>query len=223
MLFLVDSCIHARQWTDICNTRCSILSRFSHFHVLQFPPLQVGAANSCLAFSTPVTWCRIFMSRNFMSRIFSVPVNNATYRVGARLQRRLICEVCWKRLQKVAWPVTPTARWLRITYILRGVSDTLTTDNTHTWAVSSAMTSSGAPVHQRATLPRHRTPVIVRYTIFIDVISNYQSWYLSSSPTAASRPSNPLNPFLRAPQIRLCWPLCAFINHIYLLTYLLTY
>jgi len=43
-----------------CNTRCSILSRFLHFHVSQFPPLQVGAVNSCLAFSTPSTWCRIF-------------------------------------------------------------------------------------------------------------------------------------------------------------------
>jgi len=31
VLFLVYSCIPARQWTDICNTRCSILSRFSHF------------------------------------------------------------------------------------------------------------------------------------------------------------------------------------------------
>ena len=73
VLFLVDSCIPARQWTDICNMRCSILSRFSHFHVSHFPPLQVGAAKSCLAFSTAATWCRIFMSRNFMSRIFSVP------------------------------------------------------------------------------------------------------------------------------------------------------
>jgi len=154
------------------------------FHTIAF------LAFSCLAFSTPATWCRIFMSRNF-----SVPVNNAAYRVGARLQRRLICEVCWKRLQKVAWPVTPAARWLRITYILRGASDTLTTDNTHTWAVSSAMTSSGAPVHQRATLPRHRTPVIVRYTILIDVISNYQSWYLSSSPTAARGLPIHLTPF----------------------------
>jgi len=45
-----------------------------HFHVSQFPHLQVGAANSCLAFSTPATWCRIFMSRKFMSRIFSVPI-----------------------------------------------------------------------------------------------------------------------------------------------------
>jgi len=36
--------------------------------------LQVGAANSCLAFSTPATWCRIFMSRKFMSRIFSVTI-----------------------------------------------------------------------------------------------------------------------------------------------------
>jgi len=70
---LVYSCIPARQWTDIRNTRCSILSRFSHFHVSQFPPLQVGAANSCLAFSTPATRCRIFMSRKFMTRIFSVP------------------------------------------------------------------------------------------------------------------------------------------------------
>jgi len=73
VLFLVDSCIPARQWTDICNARCSILSRFSHFHVSHFPPLQAGAANSCLAFSTPATWWRIFISSNFMSRIFSVP------------------------------------------------------------------------------------------------------------------------------------------------------
>ena len=51
VLFLVYSCIPGGQWTDICNTRCSILSRFSHFHVSQFPPLQVGAASSCLALS----------------------------------------------------------------------------------------------------------------------------------------------------------------------------
>ena len=44
-----------------------------------------------------------------------------------------------------------------------------------------------------------------------------------SRPTTASRPSNPLNPSPLAPQIRLCWPLCAFINYIYLLTYLLTW
>ena len=42
-----------------------------------------------------------------------------------------------------------------------------------------------------------------------------------SRPTTASRPSNPLNPSPLAPQIRLCWPLCAFVNYIYLLTYLL--
>ena len=41
-----------------------------------------------------------------------------------------------------------------------------------------------------------------------------------SRPTSASRPSTPLNPSPPAPQIRLCWPLCAFINYIYLLTYL---
>jgi len=54
VLFLVDSsysCIPARQWTDICNTRCSILSRFSLFHVSHFPPLQHGAAFSCPAIS----------------------------------------------------------------------------------------------------------------------------------------------------------------------------
>ena len=50
VLFLVDSCIPARQWTDICNTRCSILSHFSHFHVSHFPPLQHGAAFSCPQF-----------------------------------------------------------------------------------------------------------------------------------------------------------------------------
>jgi len=37
------------------------------FHTIAF------LAFSCLAFSTPATWCRIFMSRNFMSRICSVP------------------------------------------------------------------------------------------------------------------------------------------------------
>jgi len=46
VLFLVDSCIPARQWTDICNTRCSILSRFSHFHVSNFQrPLSVQQAS----------------------------------------------------------------------------------------------------------------------------------------------------------------------------------
>ena len=49
--FFVDSCIPVRQWADICNTRCSILSRFSHFHVSHFPPQQHGAAFSCPAIS----------------------------------------------------------------------------------------------------------------------------------------------------------------------------
>ena len=40
---------------------------------------------------------------------------------------------------------------------------------------------------------------------------------VTSRPTTASRPSNPLNPSPLAPQIRLCWPLCASINYIYLL------
>ena len=44
-----------------------------------------------------------------------------------------------------------------------------------------------------------------------------------SRPFTASRPSTPLNPSPLAPQIRLCWPLCAFINYIYLLTYLHSY
>jgi len=43
---------------------------------------------------------------------------------------------------------------------------------------------------------------------------------VTSRPTTASSPSTPLNPSPFAPQIRLCWPLCAFI--LYLLTYLLT-
>ena len=42
---------------------------------------------------------------------------------------------------------------------------------------------------------------------------------VTSRPTTASRPSTPLNPSPLAPQIRLCWPLCAFINYIYLLTF----
>ena len=49
---------------------CSAMDRnMQHavFHTIAF------LAFSCLAFSTPATWCRIFMSRNFMSRIFSVP------------------------------------------------------------------------------------------------------------------------------------------------------
>jgi len=47
------------------------------------------------------------------------------------------------------------------------------------------------------------------------------TFVVTSRPTTASRPSTPLNPSHLAPQIRLCWPLCAFINYIYLLTYLL--
>ena len=50
---------------------CSAMDRHMQhavFHNIAF------LAFSCLAFSTPAKWCRIFMSRNFMSRIFSVPV-----------------------------------------------------------------------------------------------------------------------------------------------------
>ena len=43
---------------------------------------------------------------------------------------------------------------------------------------------------------------------------------VTSRPTTASRPSTPLNPSPLAAQIRLCWPLCAFINNISLLTYM---
>jgi len=46
---------------------------------------------------------------------------------------------------------------------------------------------------------------------------------VTSKPTTASRPSNPLNPSPLVPQIRLCWPLCAFINYIYLLTYIIAF
>jgi len=42
--------------------------------------------------------------------------------------------------------------------------------------------------------------------------THYSSW-----------PSNPLSASSLAPQIRFGWPLCAFTNYIYLLTYLLTY
>jgi len=48
------------------------------------------------------------------------------------------------------------------------------------------------------------------------------TFVVTSRPTTASRPSTPLNPSHLAPHIRLCWPLCAFINYIYLLTYLLS-
>ena len=50
---------------------CSAMDRHMQhavFHNIAF------LAFSCLAFSTLATWCRIFVSRNFMSRIFSVPV-----------------------------------------------------------------------------------------------------------------------------------------------------
>ena len=49
---------------------CSAMDRHMQhavFHTIAF------LAFSCLAFSTPATWFRIFMSRDFMSRIFSVP------------------------------------------------------------------------------------------------------------------------------------------------------
>ena len=49
---------------------CSAMDRHMQhavFHTIAF------LVFSCLAFSTPATWCHIFMSRNFVSRIFSVP------------------------------------------------------------------------------------------------------------------------------------------------------
>jgi len=73
------------------------------------------------------------------------------------------------------------------------------------------------------------------FSVVAPKIWNSLSFYLSvpvpvltpsvviSRPTTASRPYTPLNPSPLAPQIRLCWPLCAFINYICLLTYLLTF
>jgi len=46
---------------------------------------------------------------------------------------------------------------------------------------------------------------------------------ITSRPTTASRPSNPLSLSPLPPQIWLCGPLCAFINYSYLLTYLYIY
>ena len=49
---------------------CSAMDRHMQhavFHTIAF------LVFSCLAFSTPATWCHIFMSRNFVSSIFSVP------------------------------------------------------------------------------------------------------------------------------------------------------
>jgi len=38
---------------------------------------------------------------------------------------------------------------------------------------------------------------------------------ITSRPTTASRPSNPLNPLLLRLRFGFCWPLCTFINYIY--------
>ena len=105
----IFKCIPARQWTDICNTRCSILSRFLHF-----PPLQSGATNSCLAFSTPATWCRIFISRILYpcnpvlhfhvshSRIFSVPQCSCVL-----IRNISMMEICIWAYTKMANPHSP--------------------------------------------------------------------------------------------------------------------
>jgi len=87
VLFLVYSCIPARQLTDICSTRCSILSRFSHFHVSHFPPLQYGTAfscpaSSCLAFSASPCWwqlCKAFNCRIFNCRHGSNEMTDMTW------------------------------------------------------------------------------------------------------------------------------------------------
>ena len=72
-----------------------MLSRFSYFRVSQFPPLQVGAANSCLAFSTPATWCRIFMSRKFMSRIaFQRPQLMMFYQISLATWQSVMAAYC---------------------------------------------------------------------------------------------------------------------------------
>ena len=54
----------------------------------------------------------------------------------------------------------------------------------------------------------------------------YQSWYLSSSPQDPPLPAGlpiHLTPLLLRLRFGFWWPLCAFINFTYLITYLLTY
>jgi len=58
-----------------CNQFSYDICHVMPFHVLQFHTLQFGPPFSRSAFSCPVTWSVNFMSRNFMSGIFSQPAS----------------------------------------------------------------------------------------------------------------------------------------------------
>ena len=87
---------------------CSAMDRHMQhavFHTIAF------LAFSCLAFSTPTAWCRIFMSRNFMSRIFSVPCgSDASFRQNSSDHL-----FCYGRIPRIAyWTLRYVVGWFAV-------------------------------------------------------------------------------------------------------------
>ena len=88
----------------VCNTRCSILSRFSHFHVSHFTPLQHGAAflcpaSSCLAFSASphwqvaTTWSMFYANRPFLVSCFNLRRLTGDAAGGGVIRMRCLMQV----------------------------------------------------------------------------------------------------------------------------------
>ena len=64
--------LHTSSQSRVKTFNSSVMDRHMQHSVFHTRPIAF-LAFSCPAFSTPATWCRIFMSRKFVSRIFNVP------------------------------------------------------------------------------------------------------------------------------------------------------
>jgi len=176
------------------------------------------------------------MSRHTKSR--ELPGERDNARNNARCSRRGRPRTAWMDNFKT-WTGLPVEESLRMTEdrdkwrkYVHGVAnpriedgcknrtEQLADSQTHTFssllrlsAHHLALTASASQPLKSGTLSLY-LPVPV--TVLIPSV-------VTSRPTTASRPSNPLNPSPLASQIRLCWPLRSFINYIYLFTYLFTH
>ena len=90
--------------------------------------------------------------------------------------------------------------------------------------IPSSMLPLASGIKSRLLSVNHAliSPTLIHPVVLLQLVPSSHHLNILSLFHSRLSPSHHSLTFLLAPQIRLCWPLCAFINYIYLLTVGLT-
>jgi len=90
--------------------------------------------------------------------------------------------------------------------------------------IPSSMLPLASGIKSRLLSVNHAliSPTLIHPVVLLQLVPSSHHLNILSLFHSRLSPSHHSLTFLLAPQIRLCWPSCAFINYIYLLTYFRT-